>query len=157
MALIQCLDCGRKVSDAALACPACARPVALSVSAPPPAATPVAREPSRSSVTSPLAPGALSAFQQVVKDSRTTAIDAPRMCVECGGDVSRDAFRLKRGDGYICMDCQDEEADRVKRRAAYFRTLRTSAMVLFLLIGLTTLVVNMVSTSPPPAPRANKR
>jgi hypothetical protein len=150
MALIECLDCGRKVSDAAVVCPACARPVSLSAGAP--------RDKPRHSVSNPLPPRALSAFQQVVKESRVPAPDnVQRICVVCGDEVSRDAFRLKRGDGYICMDCQDDEADDLRQRAARLRTLRMTAMVLLLLVGLTTFVVHMVATNPPPAPKANKR
>ena len=140
MPLIECPDCGRQVSDAAVACPRCARPIAdfegastalpRRFSAPssgPPRAIPVMAEPvaARSSAT-PQKPPALLALEQQLRDARvpaSPASNAPKLCIRCRADVSLDAFRQREGDGYLCTDCQDSELDRANQRSKRIRAL----------------------------------
>jgi hypothetical protein len=161
MALIDCPDCGRRVSDAALACPDCARPIAGFVHHGVAAAKPerpVHREDAPSTPESPDLHPALKALEQQVKLTRkvtTPAPDAtggPKVCARCGQDVAADPFRAKRASGYLCMECLDADDERAFRLRQRMRTLRMALFAMLVIAGGTIGIVYAVSRSLPKKP-----
>lgn len=113
MALIDCPDCGRRVSDKAEACPACARPIAVALPL-------VASGASGSSGASgasvrPMRPGHVVAVRAPAEASRS-AVAAPAdrravpnhhvVCTACGEDEIL-TFEPSRTRAYLCVSCEE--------------------------------------------------
>lgn len=160
MAIINCMECGHKVSDAASACPACARPIVphertASREFPPP----LEGGARRTRPGSTLSPRVLASLREGVSAARALVQnDSPgsKRCIVCREDVTRDQFRAKRGDTYICMDCQDDEQSQLLQRAARWKAFRVAALVFIALSLLTTMIVSNVG-APSTAVKASRR
>src|SRR4051812_34799159 len=94
MALTDCPDCGRPVSDGADACPGCARPIAVQAPrvASDEAASPASTPPSRRSVP-------------------THAV----VCVECGEEEIL-GYRAPESRAYVCVACEERALEAGARR-----------------------------------------
>lgn len=140
MALIDCEDCGRKVSDLAVACPQCARPIAaerdaraLAASRQRAAAAAAAETPSGAG-GEPL-PASLAEWQEQLRVARASAQAPAKRCVTCDVDVALDAFRARSGDAYVCGDCRDVVVRRQLARELLVRRILVSVS-LFALLAL---------------------
>lgn len=118
MALVECPDCGRKVSDQATACPACAHPVAgraqvaeaiavgggTAVASRGREARPAARlvvleTPARSAGAVPSAPGA-------AREPRQAATTYRFVCHLCGEDEVL-LYQPRPAERHVCGTCEE--------------------------------------------------
>ena len=155
-----CEDCGRLVSDLALACPQCARPVAAmketvgstagsaSVGAAPAPVGPVVELPASSPTArvDPLAqPAVHGGWLEGIRKER----DRPArsiVCKRCDADVAFDTFRVKVGDAYLCSECVTEEVERREVRRVYFSKAMLVGGLLVVGIALTAGAIQLAPT-----------
>lgn len=132
MALIDCPDCGRKVSDHAESCPACARPIAAGVVSQVASGDTGSVAGSASSARArgapsvrPKRPGHVVAVPAAAASAPpTVAVRAERrqlpthhvVCAVCGEEEIL-AFEASRSKGYLCVSCEERAlADEASRR-----------------------------------------
>lgn len=122
MALIRCPDCGRRVSDRAVACPDCARPIAGEAA---PVALDVGEAPRARKAA--VLRGRGDAMAPLVGATPT-----PVVCRECGERVT---LMHEPGRAWLCDDCGEAAAIRDAKRRALVRWSIVAAIAIALTGG----------------------
>ena len=166
MALTDCPDCGRRVSDRAEACPACAHPIAgqTALAASAEAASPKSSPRSRSSssgrpkraahVVAVPAPtttdAAHAAVVSVVPEHRVVETHLV-VCVECGEEEVL-GYRASQSRGYVCIACEERALEARARRRVWLQWWPLGLVVVLLCCALAGLSWAMTQNKPPPDP-----
>ena len=172
MALIDCPDCGRSVSDAAAACPDCARPIASAprdesirveaarkeASADAPAERGRAKSPTVEELAAKRDRHALGSLARSFQDLAKT-LDGKK-CPRCGKDLRADYVLVSERTGeFCCLECVEKtsqvrtERRRIKMR---LRQLAPTLVLLTILGGAVAAGAYAIATAPASAPRPKK-
>jgi hypothetical protein len=151
MALVQCPDCGRKVSDQAEACPACAHPVARKEAETKSIAVGAAVVPSR--VRERRGPAKLVVLETAAlpAPSERRSLETHRGVCHRGGGEEIFLYRPSATEQHLCGDCeQDELVAHVDRsRVLHWWPLA----LLVVLLGVAVVGVSLYAGTEHKAPR----
>ena len=167
MALIDCPDCGRRVSDKAESCPACARPIAVGASLAP--SVEAASRASSASSSRPLVmasvrpkrPGHVVAVRAPSEQpaSPVATITAERrpvpthvvVCTGCGEEEVL-AFRASQSRGYLCVTCEEQSLYREARRRGVLQWWPVALIVVLVACGGAVMSWAVAQNRPPHDP-----
>jgi predicted amidophosphoribosyltransferase len=169
MALIDCPDCGRRVSDAATACPDCARPIAGAPrhvervtssegSAPKPDADAVSATRTEEDLAAKRERYAIGSLARSFQDlSRTLE---GKKCPRCGKDLRADYVLVSERTGeFCCLECVEKTSEiRTERRRFMLRLRQLAPTLVLLSILASALAVGAyaIATAPATTTRAKK-
>ena len=170
MALIDCPDCGRRVSDAAAACPDCARPIAGAVRgvpdpvvtddipAPIAAAQLVNSGPSEAELAAKRDRHALGSLARSFQDLARTL--EGKKCPRCGKDLRADYVLVSERTGeFCCLECVEKTSEvRTARRRLKLRITQLAPAIVLLTILASAVAVGAyaVASSPSSQTRTKK-
>jgi hypothetical protein len=125
MALVDCPDCGRKVSDKAEACPSCARPIARDASV------------ARSAEAAPPA--------STIPEQRRSLPTHVVVCTRCGEEEIF-AYRASQSSGYVCVACEERALYAQARRRGVLQWWPL-ALIVILLCGFAAVMSGAIDLS----------
>jgi hypothetical protein len=140
MALIDCPDCGRRVSDKAPACPACARPIAGEVLLVATGEGGGSSRPRELSRVRPNRPRHVVAVPHPAEPAAPAAAIAPErrpvpshvvVCAGCGEEEVL-AYRTSRSRDYLCVACEERALVTSARRRSVLQWWPVALIVLLL-------------------------
>jgi hypothetical protein len=151
MPLIDCPDCGRRVSDLAEACPGCARPIARTLAEERVAGSkPVPATGRRGARPLQLAPRAGPEKKEA--EGPVAGIDPTKLttttCAVCGNSVQL-AFRPRRAY-YVCEDCDERAFVALMKRRLVIRTVMVTVLVISLLAAAVYGIASSGACTPAP-------
>ena len=171
MALIDCPDCGRRVSDAAVACPDCARPIAGAESGLAAKGQAAARKDDEKTEANEAAGRKVAATLATKRDDyaitnlarslKGVSHDvAGKKCPRCGKDLRADYVLISERTGELCCLACAEKSSKLRqanrRTKLRLQQLGPTLVLLSILAGAIAVGAYAVATAPASQPRPKK-